>query len=596
MRKSGIAARAFHALRQLHYTVVLSNTSVAQKLLEIRTLMELAGESFYKYSAYEKAAASVENAPPLADLVAAGEHFKLPGVGKTIGAAIEQLVRTGTADQLEELFRRFPPTLLEVLGVSGIGTKTAGMLFSEYRIASLADLEAAIAEGTLLGVPRLGSKTIENWKRGILAYRGRQRRTPLPQALAIANVAVAYLREGPPLERLSFAGSLRRCEVTVGDIDIVCTSHHAGDVVAHFARWPRAEAVLAEGPTKASIWLSGGLQIDLRVLPDHLYGNLLQHFTGSREHNIKLREYAVRKSLRVSENGILNLETGDVAVCGDEPCVYAALGMQYIPPELRSGLDEIDLALANAIPVLVDGSDLRGDFHMHTTYSDGDDMLEAMIAAAAALGYEYHAISDHSGGRGRRFGMDPATVRAQRREIRTLSERYGIQTLCGSEVDILPDGSLDYEDAVLEELDIVLGSVHTAVRQSRDEMTARLIRACENPYVNIIGHPTGRRFDGFPGYEFDYDAVFAAAARTGTALEIDGQAARLDLPAALARRAKTFGVTFSLDSDAHRTGDLAATQFAVGQARRAGLVAADVLNARPLEDVRAFVARKRMAA
>jgi DNA polymerase (family 10) len=574
---------------------VLSNTAVAQKLLEIRTLMELAGESFYKYSAYEKAAASVENAPPLADLVAAGEHLKLPGVGKTIGGAIEQLVATGTADQLEELFRRFPPTLLEVLGVSGIGTKTAGMLFSDYGIASLADLETAIAAGTLLGVPRLGSKTIENWKRGILAYRGRQRRTPLPQALAIANVAVAYLQEGPPLERLSFAGSLRRCEVTVGDIDIVCTSHHAADVVAHFARWPRAEAVLAEGPTKASIWLSGGLQIDLRVLPDHLYGNLLQHFTGSREHNIKLREYAVRRSLRVSENGILNLESGEVTACGHEAGVYAALGMQYIPPELRSGLDEIDLALDNAIPVLVESGDLRGDLHMHTTYSDGDDTLEAMIAAAVARGYEYHAISDHSGGRGR-FGMDLDAVRAQRHEIRALSERYGIATLCGSEVDILPDGSLDYDEAVLAELDIVIGSVHSAVRQSRDEMTARLIRACENPYVNIIGHPTGRRFEGFPGYEFDYDAVFAAAARTGTAMEIDGQAPRLDLPAALARRAKSFGVTFSLDSDAHRTGDLGATQFAVGQARRAGLVAGDVLNARPLEDVRAFVARKRRAA
>ena len=575
---------------------MLSNTAVAQKLLEIRTLMELAGESFYKYTAYERAAASVENAPPLADLVAANEHLKLPGVGKTIGGVIEQLVKTGTADQLEELFTRFPPTLLEVLGVSGIGTKTAGMLFTDYGIASLADLEAAIAAGTLLGVPRLGSKTIDNWKRGILAYRGRQRRTPLPQALVIANEAVAYLQEGPPLERLAFAGSLRRCEVTVGDIDIVCTSHQAAGVVAHFARWPRAEAVLAEGPTKASIWLSGGLQIDLRVLPDHLYGNLLQHFTGSREHNIKLREYAVRKGLRVSENGILNLESGDVTACGDEVGVYAALGMQYIPPELRSGLDEIELALENAIPVLVENRDLRGDFHMHTTYSDGDDTLAAMIAAAAARGYEYHAISDHSAGRGRRFGMDPAAVRVQRQEIRTLSERYGIATLCGSEVDILPDGSLDYDDGVLAELDIVIGSVHSAVRQSRDEMTARLIRACENPYLNIIGHPTGRRFDGFPGYEFDYDAVFAAAARTGTALEIDGQAARLDLPAALARKAKSFGVTFSLDSDAHRTGDLGATQFAVGQARRAGLVAGDVLNTRPLADVRAFVARKRMAA
>src|SRR5580698_2316964 len=573
MRKSAIAAVAFGALGQLHYSIVLSNNEVAQKLLEIRTLMEMAGESFYKYMAYEKAAASVENAPPLNDLIAAGEHLKLPGIGKSIGAAIEQLVRTGTADQLNALYQRFPPTLLEVLGVSGIGTKTAAMLFAEYGIASLSDLEAAIGAGTLLGVPRLGSKTIDNWKRGILAYKGRQRRTPLPRALAIARQAVAYVEQGPLLQRLAFAGSLRRAEVTVGDIDLVCTSQHAADVIAHFVTWPKAEAVLAEGPTKASIWLPGGLQIDLRVLPDHLYGNLLQHFTGSREHNIKLREYAVRRSLRVSENGILNLETGDVITCTEEAGVYAALGMQYIPPELRSGLDEIDLARARAIPELIDVTDLCGDFHMHTTWSDGDDSLEAMIAAAAARGYEYHAISDHSHGRGRRFGMDPSALRRQRGEIEQLGARYGIQTLCAS--------------------DVVIGSVHTATSQSREVMTARLIRACENPYVTIIGHPTGRRFDGSPGYEFDYDAVFAAAARTGTAVEIDGQAARLDLPAPLARKAKTFGVTFALDSDAHRTGDLAATEFAVGQARRAGLGAGDILNARRLDEVRAFVARKR---
>jgi DNA polymerase (family 10) len=575
---------------------VLSNTEVAQKLLEIRTLMEMAGESFYKYTAYEKAAASVENAPPLADLVAAGEHLKLPGVGKTIGTAIEQLVQTGKTDQLEALHQRFPPSLLEVLGVSGIGTKTTALLFSQYGIASLADLEAAIASGTLADLPRLGKKTIENWRRGILAYRGRQRRTPLPIALTIARETMDYVRAGPPLERLCLAGSLRRAEVTVGDIDLVCTSPDAPDVIAHFTAWRRAEAVLAEGPTKASIWLPGGLQIDLRVLPDHLYGNLLQHFTGSREHNIKLREYAVRASLRVSENGILNLETGDVVTCTEEAGVYAALGMQYVPPELRSGLDEIELARAGAIPELVELSDLRGDFHMHTTWSDGDDSLEAMIAAAAARGYEYHAISDHSRGRLRRVGVDADDARRQRREIEAHSERYGIRTLCASEVDILADGSLDLDDEALAELDLVIASVHTATHQSRDQMTARLIRACENRYVTIIGHPTGRRFDASPGYEFDYDAVFAAAARTGTALEIDGQAARLDLPAPLARKARSFGVTFTLDSDAHRTRDLTATEFAVGQARRAGLTRADVLNAQPFEYVQAFVARKRSAA
>jgi DNA polymerase (family 10) len=338
------------------------------------------------------------------------------------------------------------------------------------------------------------------------------------------------------------------------------------------------------------------LQIDLRVLPDHLYGNLLQHFTGSREHNIKLREQAVRANLRVSENGILNLETGEVVTCADEAGVYATLGMQLIPPELRSGLDEIELARSGLIPPLVETADIRGDFHMHTTWSDGDDTLEAMIAAAAARGYEYHAISDHSQGRARRYGMTPALLREQRGLADELDTRYGIRTLCASEVDILPDGSLDFEDSVLAQLEVVIASVHIATRQSREEMTARLIRACENRYVTIIGHPTGRRFDHSSGYEFDYDAVFAAAARTGTALEIDGQAARLDLPAPLARKAKSFGVTFALDSDAHRTGDLAAVEFAVGQARRAGLVKSDVLNARPLDEVLAFIARKREAA
>lgn len=574
---------------------MISNSEIARKLLEIRTLMEMAGESFYKYMAFEKAAASVENAPPLGDLIVTREHLKIPGIGKSIGGVIEQLVQTGSAAELDALHRRFPATLLEVLGVSGIGTKTAAMLFTEYGIASLGDLESAIAAGSLDGVPRLGSKTIDNWKRGILAYKGRQHRTPLPIALRVARDVRAHLESGPPLERLQLAGSARRSEVTVGDIDIVCTSARAADVIAHFTAWRRAEAVLAEGPTKASLWLQGGLQIDLRVLPDHLYGNLLQHFTGSREHNIKLREYAVRRSLRVSENGILNLETGDVVTCSDEPGVYEALGMQYVPPELRSGLDEIDLARNGAIPQLVSLDDLRGDFHMHTTWSDGDDSLEAMIEAAASRGYEYHAISDHSQGRVRRFGMSPEDVRRQREQIAALGRRFGIRTLQASEVDVLPDGSLDYDDAVLAEFDLVIASVHSATRQTREEMTARLIRACENRYVTIIGHPTGRRFEGSPGYEFDYDAVFAAAARTGTALEIDGQAARLDLPAPLARRAKECGVTLSLDSDAHRTGDLDAIEFAVGQARRAGLVKADVLNARTFEELAAFIARKRAA-
>jgi DNA polymerase (family 10) len=267
--------------------------------------------------------------------------------------------------------------------------------------------------------------------------------------------------------------------------------------------------------------------------------------------------------------------------------------MQFVPPELRSGIGEVDLALAGTLPALLELADVRGDFHMHCTWSDGIDSLDEMIAAAAARGYEYHSISDHSHGRGATYGLSAEKLREQRAQVRAIGDRYGVRTLCSSEVDILPDGSLDFPNDQLAELDIVVASVHDAFNQSRDEMTRRLIRACENPFVNIIGHPTGRMIDRFAGYEFDYDAVFSAAARTGTALEIDGQELRLDLPASLARRAHGFGVTFTVDSDAHQTGQLANVALAVGQARRAGLGKADVLNTRTLEDVLAFVRHKR---
>jgi len=568
-----------------------TNAEIAARLKEIRTLMEFAGEPFFKFMAYERAAETIENAAPLADVIAGGRLQELPGVGKTIAGRIADLCATGTCDYLEELRTRYPSSLIEVLGVQGVGMKTAQMLYEQLGIASLADLERAIGAGALDALPRFGKKSIDNIKRGLLAYRGRAKRTPLGVARPIADELIAYLRERTTAADLTAAGSMRRNEPTVGDIDIICTSDEPEAVIATFTAWERAEAVLAEGTTKASVWLAGGLQIDLRVLPAHLYGNLLQHFTGSREHNIQLRELAVRLKKRVSENGIVDLVDGRTITCRTEADVYATLGLAPIPPEMRLGIGEIEAAREGTLPAVIDLADLRGDFHMHSTWSDGADSLEAMIAAAAARGYAYHAISDHSWGRPR--GIDPAELRTQRARVRELSERYAIHTLCAAEVDILPDGSLDYDDAVLAELDLVIASVHSAFNLSRDEMTARLIRACENPYVTIIGHPTGRNVETYPGYEFDYDAVFAAAARTGTALEIDGQPGRLDLPSALARRARAFGVTFSCDSDAHRASDLANVSYAVGQARRAWITPSEVLNARPLAGVLAFIETKR---
>jgi len=573
--------------------VTRSNAEIAQRLTEMRMLMEFAGEPFFKFMAYERAADAIENAAPVGELIASGTLTDLNGVGKTIAGRVADLAASGTCDYLEELRAKYPPTLIDLLGVTGVGMKTAMALYKQLGVASLPDLEAAIASGAVAALPRLGKKSIENMKRGILAYQGRQMRTPIGEALPIARSLIAYLAENTDAADLTYAGSLRRAEVTVGDIDIICTSASAAGVIAAFVAYPGAEAVLAEGETKASIWLRGGLQIDLRVLPPHLYGNLLQHFTGSREHNIQLREFAVRADLRVSENGIVDLRAGSTTTCRTEADVYTALGMAYIPPELRSGIGEIEAARKGTLPALVELGDLRGDFHMHCTWSDGADTLEAMIEAAAKRGYAYHSISDHSWGRGSKYGVDPKELREQRARIAELGMRFGIRTLCSSEVDILPDGTLDYDDAILAELDIVIASVHANTNQSRDEMTARLIRACENPYVSIIGHPTGRHISGFPGYEFDYDAVFAAAARTGTALEIDGQPNRLDLPSALARRAREFGVTFACDSDAHGVAQLENVAFAVGQARRAWLTKNDVLNARPLEAVLEFVARKR---
>jgi len=573
----------------------LANTEIAKILTQIRTLMEFAGEPYFKFMAYERAAETLENAPPVAELVASGRLQELPGIGKTIAGRVAEICATGTCAYLEELRANYPLTLVELLGVAGLGMKTAQQLYGSLGIASLADLETALAAGRLNGMPRLGPKTIENIRRGVLSYKGRLRRTPLGQALPIARTIVAYLAENTDAADLTHAGSVRRQEPTVGDIDILCTSNDHKAVIAAFTRWEQAEAVLAEGDTKASIWLRGGLQIDLRVLPAPLYGNLLQHFTGSREHNIQLRELAVRKNLRVSENGIVDLTDGSTTTCRTEEEVYAKLGLAYVPPELRLGIGEIEAARDGTLPTLVELTDLRGDFHMHCTWSDGRNTLEAMIAAAAARGYAYHSVSDHSWGRGG-MGLSPDDLRAQRERVREIGDRYGLRTLRSSEVDILPDGTLDFDDTVLADLDIVVASVHSALNISRADMTRRLIRACENPYVNIIGHPTGRNIETFPGYEFDYDAVFAAAARTGTALEIDGQPSRLDLPSPLARRAREFGVTFTCDSDAHGTQQLANVAYAVGQARRAWLQAKEILNTRDLAGVLAFVNAKRAGA
>ena len=572
----------------------MTNADIAKRLEEIAALAEFDGEPFYKVKAYERAARSIADAErDVAEMVADGTIIELPGVGKAIAQKVADINHSGTTKYLEELRAKYPPTILELLSVPGVGTKTTIALYQQLGVTGLDDLKRAIEDGSIARLPRLGPKSLENLKKALAQLEARTRRMRLGDAWELAQQIVQALTAPRLANNVVAAGSLRRMEPTVGDLDIVCTSANPEKAVEFFVSLPLAKAVSARGGTKGTIWASSGISVDLRVVPDECFGNLLQHFTGSRDHNIKLREFALRKGLSMSEYGIEDVKTGKVLTFKDEAGVYDALGLQYIPPELRAGLDEIDLARRGALPALVELTDIRGDLHDHTTWSDGARSIEEMARGAADRGLQYLSISDHSGGRGVAGGLSVERLRQQMTEIRAADGKYGVRLLCSSEVDIRADGSLDFPDGVLAELDIVVASIHSALRSSREKQTERLLRAIRNPYVNIIGHPTGVLLEERRGYEFDYDAVFAAAAETGTALEINANPARLDLNAGLAHRAMQLGCTMAINTDAHGIDTMDFMHFGIGTARKAGLTKSDVLNCRDADGVLEFVNRKR---
>jgi DNA polymerase (family 10) len=572
----------------------MTNDTIASRLNEIASLMEFDGEPFFKIKAYQRAARSVEDCEQtMRELLDAGAVGELPGVGKAIAQKIDDIDRTGTCKYLEELRAKFPPTILELISVPSIGTKTAIALYKELGVTGLADLRRVIEDGSIATLPRLGPKSIENMKSALARLESRTRRMRLGDAWPIAQSIVAALAGMPHAKNVVAAGSLRRMEPTVGDIDIICTSDDPASVLELFTKLPVAESVTALGDTKATIWAEAGISVDCRVVAHECFGNLLQHFTGNKEHNVKLREYARQRGMKVSEYGIEDIKTGVVRTATTEDEVYETLGLQYVPPELRVGLNEIDLAKTRSVPTLVELSDIRGDLHDHTDWSDGTRTIEEMARAAAQRGRSYLSISDHSRGRAVANGLSVERLRDQIAQVKAARDAYGVRLLCSSEVDIRADGSMDFPDEVLAELDIVVGSIHSAFTGSKEKQTERLLRAIRNPYVNIIGHPTGALLETRAAYEFDVDAVFRAAAETGTALEINSNPARLDLNADLARRARELGCTISIDTDAHGPDGLDHMFFGVGTARKAGVTKADVLNARPVEDVLAFVAAKR---
>ncbi len=573
----------------------MKNSEIAKVFADIADLLELKGENVFKIRAYQKAVRSIEHLPVEVErLVAEGRLRGVPGVGEAITKKITELVATGKLGYYENLKSEFPEGIITLLDVPGVGPKTARLLSSELGISSVDELEAAIVGGKVARLYRMGDKTAENILHHIQAMRRKDQRIPIGEALPVVDEILAQLGRLPGVRNLAPAGSLRRFRETVGDIDLMATADNARGVVQAFTSLPQVKEVLASGTTKASVVVSGELQVDLRTVEHDSFGSTLQYFTGSKQHNINLRERARRQGLSLSEYGITNLATNALEKFATEEAFYQRQGLGLISPELREGQHEIEMAERGTLPRLVEVSDIKGDLHVHTDWSDGRDSIEAMAVAARDRGYQYLSITDHSAGRGIAHGLDAERLRRQISEIKELNQRLGdIRILTGMEVDIRADGSLDIADELLAELDIVTAAVHSGLNQSQEQMTRRMIRAIENPNVDVLAHPTCRLLPGREPVAADMEAIFQAAAKTGTMLEINAMPSRLDLKDIHAYRARELGVKLVIGTDAHSADHLEFVRFGVGVARRGWCEATDILNTRPLSEVLSYLSGPR---
>lgn len=574
---------------------------------------EIRGDPVFKSIAFSKVSRILESLPDDIRRLVENDALKdVPGIGASSRKIIEDYVRTGASPDFESLRRTIPEGLIGLLEVPSLGPKTIALLWKERNITSLDELKQSIDQGKLAGIKGLGSKKIESIRRGIEQLSRGAARIGLVEAYPVARMFADALREMPGVRSVEPAGSLRRRRETIGDIDLLASVADDSPAVAErvclaFTRLPEVERVLVAGSTKASVLVSGTLQVDLRIVPEKHFGAALLYFTGSKDHNVRLRSRAQERGLTLNEWGLYRLEDWQSATRkpGEAPTltavasrteadVYRALGLAFIAPELREDRGEIPLAERNALPNLVTADDLRGDLHTHTTASDGANSIEQMAEAARALGYEYLAITDHSKSQVIANGLQPERLLKHVEQIRRISARLkGITLLAGAEVDILADGHLDYDDDVLKELDWVVASPHTALKQDEKKATDRLLRAIENPFVHVIGHPTGRLIGGRDGLTLAFDRVFNACARTGTALEINSGWPRLDLNDVHARGAAEAGVMLAINTDAHAVEHLHARWLGIGVARRAGIEARQVLNCLPLSELRKWSARKR---
>jgi len=559
----------------------MRNQEVAEIFNDIADILEIKGDNPFRIRAYRRAAQNIDSFARDVAETSPEELQKIPGIGSDLAAKVQEYVQTGSLEFYDELKKEVPPGLIDILSVPGLGPKTAKLLFDKLHIKDINDLEKQAKEGRLKSLPGIQAKTEENILKGIAMIRRHTGRFPIGRVLPVAEGILEKLKEQAPVTKLNIAGSLRRWKDTIKDIDILATSKDPHKVMDVFVHLPVIKEVLMKGPTKSSVITQEGIQVDLRVVEEESFGAALAYFTGSKEHNIRLREMAVKKGLKINEYGVFNVKTEKKLGGVREDDVYKILGMPFIAPEMREDTGEIEAALEGSLPKLVSLEDIRGDLHVHTKSSDGSHDIQELIASAQAKGYEYLAITDHSKGLAVARGLSIEQVLDQHKKIKALNKKLkGFNVLSGTEMDIRSDGSLDYPDEVLKQFDIVVASIHSGFRQSGEQITKRILSAMKNPYVSVIAHPSGRIIGEREAYEVDMEAVLKAAKETGTAIEINAYPLRLDLPDIYVKKAKQMDITLSINTDTHVTFQFDFMAYGIGVARRGWAEKKDILNTR----------------
>ncbi|WP_333787478.1 DNA polymerase/3'-5' exonuclease PolX [Methanomethylovorans sp.] len=568
---------------------MMDNAEVAKHLYEMAEMLEFKGENVFKIKAYQKAARHIEELEEDINVLRKKDELaNIPGVGEAIEAKIKEMLDTGSFRAYEEIRHTIPEEIEEITAVQGIGPKTAHLLYTKLGVKDLKGLLKAAEEHRIRRIPGMGAKMEEN----ILIAAKRQLaegnigRFPLGVALPVAEEISRKLVDGELVREVRIAGSIRRCKETVGDIDLIARSDEPEKAIEAFTLIDNVQEVLEKGNTKGSVIYQGNIQVDLRIVKDDAFGSLLQHFTGSKDHNVKLRKIALAKGLHLSEYGLKNAETGEQIPFSAEEQQYEMLGLQFIPPELREDRGEIEAAMERKIPRLLEIGDIKGDLHVHSNWSDGKNTMEEMALAARALGYEYIAVTDHSGSSKIANGLSEKRLLEHIKEVEELNESIeGIRVLSGTECDILPNGTLDYSDDLLEQLDIVVVAVHGAVEQDSNTMTKRIVAALENEHVHILAHPTGRKFGKRLPFEMDMEKIMDTALEFGKVLEINSSPQRLDLNDNYAMMAMDMGIKLAINTDAHSPDQFANIRYGVGTARRAWVKPADVVNTLDLKEL-----------